>query len=386
MEINVYLLYCSVIFIAYFFAIRAKGKTKSIGGVILKEEFHNIYFLASFLVLSFFCVFTNTGVDYINYYNIIDTITSISDVEYYRNVEPLFTIWSYFGKLLFNDVHLVIVSMKVVTLVIMFFSFYILRDKIDVFFAVCAYVSIAYLVSFTLISIVLASSFVTLAFALLMKKGRVIYVVLLMLIGIGIHFACIMPLLAIITYYLMFRYGKGKKHRTTILFVILFLIIFMLPQTPTLMNLIISSTESFDHYQKYVDDLRASSSLGTYAVLFGSYAFIFYLLNKIKKYERDNSLYFLMLVFVLFGFVFEFIGNRIPVMERVVYSYIAVYCLVIPYCLQKLRTVLNANEARMLNIIVFMFFVVRFYFVIRARVMPDSPSQLYYYNFFNPFQ
>ena len=152
------------------------------------------------------------------------------------------------------------------------------------------------------------------------------------------------------------------------------------------MNLFIDSSESFEHYQKYVDQMKEASSLGMLAVWLISYALVFYMLANVKKTEKDNARFFLMLVFTIFATVFEFIGARVPVMERVVYNYIPVYCIILPYCFHKSSLSLMRSQVFQMKTILFLFFVMRFYFVLRGRAMPNSPSELYYYHFFNPFE
>ena len=383
-DINVYFLYSSIIVLACFFSFYAEKKTIIKNGIEHKY-FNNALFFCSFLVLVLFCTFTDTGVDYHNYYHLIATRHDFEDIIRYRDIEPLFTIWAHYGMQIFDNEHLVIVSMKVVTLVVMFSSFYIMRREMSVFIAVCAYASISYLTSFSLIRIILASSFITLAFVLLMKNKNIFWIVVLMTLGIGLHFSCIMAVLAIFTYYFGFKYGKGKQKRMFFIVILVISILISFTQLTSLMNLFIESSDSFEHYQKYVNQMK-DSSFGMLAVWLISYSLVFYMIYKVKKVEKNDSRFFLMLVFTIFSFVFEYIGSKVPVMERAVYNYISVYCIVLPYCFQKLSVSLKHKQINQMRLILIMFFVMRFYFVLRGRAMPDSESQLYYYHFFNPFE
>lgn len=383
MDINVYLLYSSIIFIAFFLAYKANGKVHVVGGIFQKQKFDSFYFWTAFLVLCFFTIFTDTGVDYYNYYRQIERGHDISDIYYYNQIEPLFTLWSHYGWIIFNGkIHVVIATMKFVTILLYFLSFYMMRAKINVAFSVLLFSSIAFLPSFSIIRIVLASSFLIFGCALYFNKKPLVWVLFFMLLGVFMHFSSIMLLIAVLTYLLLFKYTKDKVTNKYVMFILIFFILFSTTQTIQILSSFISLSDSFDHYQKYVDTIH-SSSFGVLFVLFISYSLIGGTLYLVRKCFDIHAFLF-MQVLVIYAFSFEFLGTQIPVLERSTYVFMPVYCLIFPYCIQS-YSIIEKKKYSSLELAVILFCVFRLYFVFKSRVMPDSDSQLYYYHFFNPF-
>lgn len=372
---NPVLLYALVVFLACVFAKNAGGG--------LTSRYKNIGLLLSFLTLCLFIVFTDTGTDYYNYFNIIANRHDFSDIEEFRNIEPLFTVWAHFGWLIFGNAHEVIATIKIATLINTFIAIYLLRKEIQPFHAVLNYAVISYLPGFALIRIVFGASFVTLGVALLLKGKKSLWCLLLCIVGIGFHFSCIMPTFAIAVYLIMKRMALGRQAQTVLISILILAIIIGVSQSSSLITAFIATSESFEHYEKYVDRMQFSSSFGMLAVLSTTYALMFYILINARNKINNESRYFFLFIMTLFGLTFEFVGTMVPVMERDIYNFIFVYCLVFPYCLQRFKWH-NPNKS-LIDFIVVLFFIVRFYYVLKSRAFPDSPTGLYYYHFFNPF-
>ncbi len=370
---NPILLYTIVVFIACLFS-RYSG-----GG--LTSRYKNIGLLLSFLTLCLFIVFTDTGTDYYNYYNIITNRHDFSDIEEFRNIEPLFTIWAHFGWQIFGNAHEVIATIKIATLINTFIAIYLLRNEIKPFHAVLTYAVISYLPGFALIRIVFGASFVTLGVALLLKEKKALWCLLLCFVGIGFHFSCIMPTFAIGVYLILKKMALGKQAQTVLISVFILAIIIGISQASSIITAFIATSESFEHYEKYVDKM-GSASLGMLAVLTATYGLMFYILVNARN-KISESKYFFLFMMTLFGLTFEFVGTMVPVMERDIYNFIFVYCLVFPYCLQRFK--LHNPNKKTVELIVVLFFMIRFYYVLKSRAFPDSPTDLYYYRYFNPF-
>ena len=371
---NPILLYTIVVFFACLFAKNAGGGKQ--------KKFKNIWLIISFLTLCLFIVFTDTGTDYYNYLNIITNRHDFSDIEDFRNIEPLFTVWAHFGWLLFGNGHIVIATIKIATLINTFLAIYLLRKELQPFYGVMTYAVISYLPGFALIRIIFGASFVTLGVALLLKNKKPIWTLLLCFVGIGFHFSCIMPTLAIAVYLVLEKLTLGRQARNIILTLLIIGIIIGVTQASSLISSFIATSESFEHYEKYVDKMH-SASLGMLAVLAATYSLFFYVLVNASNKIESGSKYFFLFIMILFGVTFEFVGTLVPVMERDIYNFIFVYCLVFPYCLQRFKWH-NPNKS-LIDFIVVLFFIVRFYYVLKSRAFPDSPTGLYYYHFFNPF-
>ena len=82
------------------------------GSIIKKKFFYYTFLFYLFFVLCFFVCFTDSGADYINYYQGIENETTLTGVWNMEDGEPLFAFWSYLGMKIFNNAHVVIFSMK----------------------------------------------------------------------------------------------------------------------------------------------------------------------------------------------------------------------------------------------------------------------------------
>lgn len=370
---NPILLYALVVFLACLFAKNAGGG--------LASRYKNFGLLLSFLTLCLFIVFTDTGTDYYNYFNIISNRHDFSDIKEFRNIEPLFTVWAHFGWQVFGNAHEVIATIKIATLINTFIAIYLLRNEIKPFHAVLTYAVISYLPGFALIRIVFGASFVTLGVALLLKEKKTIWCLLLCFAGIGFHFSCIMPTFAIAVYLILKKMALGRQAQTALISVLILAIIIGVSQASSILTAFISTSESFEHYEKYVDKM-GGASLGMLAVLTATYSLMFYILVNARN-KITESKYFFLFIMTLFGLTFEFVGTLVPVMERDIYNFIFVYCLIFPYSVQRFK--LHNSNKKTIELIVVLFFIIRFYYVLKSRAYPDSPTGLYFYHFFNPF-
>ena len=159
-------LYLGVVFFTCFIA---NGIDNYKGKAVVKK-FRPFFFYTALLIPAIFISFTDSGADYYSYYNIIESRHSLQDLIDDVNTEPLFTLWSTIGWGLWANPHMIIWSMKIGSLIALFSSFYMLRDKIDILLAVMAYMCIAYFLSFYLISINLAASFIALSVAFILRE------------------------------------------------------------------------------------------------------------------------------------------------------------------------------------------------------------------------
>jgi len=347
------------------------------------------FFIMAFLIPAIFITFTDTGTDYYSYYGIIESRHTLRDLIDDVNTEPLFTLWSTIGWGLWGNPHMVIWSMKLGSLIALFCSFYFLRDKIDLFLAVTAYMCIAYFLSFYLISINLAASFIALAVAFIIKdkyyKG-----LFLSLIACGFHYSALLALVPILAYKFIYFDSNAKKISKFRLLLVAVIAIIVFYSFANIALSLVSSYEQLEHYNKYLESMSGESSKGLGIVQFLFYspiAYLLYYMYKNKQYSR--SLFVFFLLFSIFGFASAELGYVIPILIRSFFIFLPVFCIVLPYYINSMKCENGGKQGlfswRQLRLLAFLYFIFRLYFTFSEHIKPSATSDLYTYHFFNPF-
>lgn len=380
------LLYLSVIAITCLMAFCAE-KYKKTGRA---KNFKPFFFFLTFIIPALFITFTDTGTDYYSYYHIIENRHSFHDIVDDVNTEPFFTIWSTIGWDIWENPHKIIWSMKMGSLIILFYSFYLLKNKIDIFLAVASYMCIAYLLSFYLISINLAACFINLAIAFILKE-RYYKGLFFAFIACGMHYSAALAFLPIVAYKFVVSNKKvGKKVSSWRIIIVVVVTIIAYYSFTSILTSMVVSYEQLEHYEKYIDSMRngGSKGLGIVQIIFYSpIAYILYRIYNNKNYPK--SIFVLFLFFSAFGFASAELGYVIPILIRSFFIFIPVFCIILPYYVNSLKSQPHDSDGlfswHQLRWIAVLYFLFRLYINFNEYVTPDATSDMYYYRYFNPF-
>lgn len=347
------------------------------------------FFILSFLIPALFITFTDTGADYYSYYNIIANGHSLRSLVEDVNTEPLFTLWSTTVWAITPNPHIVIWTMKMGCLIALFYSFYILRDKIDLFLAISSYMCIAYFLSFYLISINLAACAICLAFAFLIKK-RVVKGVIVALVSCGFHYSAALAFLPLVAYRFVATDKIGKKISTWRIILVVIVTILAFYSFTSIISSLVLSYDQLEHYNKYLDNMREGGAKGLGIIQIVFYIPIAYILYKIYNNKNyPNSIFVLFLFFSAFGFASAELGYVIPILIRSFFIFIPIFCIILPYYVDSIRRLPHKSDGfftwKQIRLIALLYFMFRLYLTFNEYINPSATSDLYSYHFFNPF-
>lgn len=379
------ILYLSIIAITCLMALNVEKYNKK----ARVKAFKPFFFFLTFIIPALFITFTDTGTDYYSYYRIIESRHTLKDIVDDINTEPFFTLWSTIGWGIWKNPHMIIWSMKMGSLLVIFYSFYILRNKIDVFLAIASYMCIAYLLSFYLISIHLAACFISLAFAFILKE-RYYKGLFFAFIACGMHYSAALAFLPIVAYKFVVSNKAGKKVSSWRMIIVVVVTIIAYYSFTSILASMVSSYEQLEHYGKYIDSMGngESKGLGIVQIIFYSpIAYILYRIYKNKSYSK--SIFVLFLFFSAFGFASAELGYIIPILIRSFFLFIPVFCIILPYYINSLKSQPHESDGifswQQLRWIAVLYFLFRLYINFNEYITPDSTSNMYYYRYFNPF-
>jgi len=354
-----------------------------------QKSIRKFFFYAALLIPAIFITFTDTGSDYYSYHAIIENRHHLNDLVDAVNTEPLFTLWATIGWSVFGDAHLVIWSMKMGSLMMVFFSFYMLREKIDLLLAVMAYMTIVYLMSFYLISITIAACLICLAVSTIIT-GRFYRGLLLTLLACGFHYSSALAVVPILAYKFVFFNDEARKISKFRLLVVTIVVGVSVYSFSQIAISLANSYEQLEHYNKYLESVNGDSNKGFGILQILFYLPLVYILLRMSDKQYSRSLYLFFLLFTVFGFVSAELGYIIPILIRSFFIFIPVFCIFIPYYVCGLRHFKRMSDGvfswMQIRMIAILYFAIRLYFTVSEHVIQGATSDLYEYHFFNPFE
>lgn len=352
---------------------------KSIG---VKRIFRAFPFFVAFCLHAVFLLFTNIGVDYYNYYDIIEKLnTSIA----YDGVEIGFTILCSFLKFLVSSTDLVIFFFKLTTLSLFYFCFYKLRKFISLGLCIYGFNVLIYLQGFYLLSIQMAISLLLLSFYYLCKDNNKIA---LLFLGT----ACSMhnSMFLFVPIYGFYYYVNLSKKRITkknILFLVLLLMVVFVA-----FNFIYSyAIASISIFQNYGNYELITTSHGSGLAQFVFFLPVFYFVYQFYVSNIDYQLINIAVVFSFLGLGYALLGYKVDVLMRINMAFIGLYILFVPYVLRlKNNKIIWFKKGSCLPIRLdyfmwFAYLTFRGYIILADYFSKYSFSELDRYHFFNPF-
>ncbi len=306
-------------FLAVFFAFFSqKGKVVStdVGYKVTAykyEEFSNVYFVISFLLLALPCFFCGEGKDMFVYVQLYNS-WSFADLKDF-SFEPGYILLNLFLRFFFKNAYFALGIIKVLSIFLVYMSLYLLRDRLNVGFSVLSYVILLYIFNFHLLrmSLALGVIFIAMTCELIGKSKRAL---LGMAVAFFFHYTSLIVLLAYCIYKL---FGK-KITFAKISFLAAVLVLLYINIVP-LLNYLVPIIKLFNKYETYLDS--ANSYVGI--VQFLLFIPIAYILVMLYKNGSQDKFYILNTIFGIMLFFSGSLGYLLPVISRTVYYFF--YCV-----------------------------------------------------------
>lgn len=371
------LLYLSIILICTCFAFRSQRIIAS-EGAIAKTRFKSVPFIISGLLAWVFLAFTNIGVDYNSYY----MIAYRSSWETYNkiiSVEPGFALLcATLKSIVGSNPDAVIFIMKSLQILLTFISIYMLKEKIDVGYAVFAFMTLVYLPSFYLISIVLAGSVVLFAMSLMIKRDKYLIPLLIIILAAQLHNAVYLFLPSYIAIWIL-----NKNKNLSRIYRVLILVGYI--------GVSFFASQLFAYFQNNIagfhySNYELSSTGGSGLMVMVMYAPLAYLVFRMSQYDIATNTLNEIYVLSITSFLFNILSYQFRVIERMELIIAPLYVLLLPEVLFDSGVIKREGPRKnktIVHIIYIAYMVFRAYLVFTSRTTVQSGMSQYH--FFMPF-
>lgn len=358
----------------------ASQRIRLVNGINTTVYFNKFLFSLSFIIACFFIAFTNIGVDYDNYYYIVRQ-------ESWQSFRSIFSVEPGFGlmcvllkQFISTDAHVVLFIFKSLSILFAFWAIYLTRNRIVVGYAVAAYMGLAYLPSFYLMSMSLVVGIILVAMAYYAITRKYFLTFFLALIAAQLHNAVY---LFIPTIMILFLLEKGKNLSTPIKAIVILAYIVFGVFAGQIFTIAQSSISSF-HYSGYGNNVFSGSGV----MIFCLYVPLFFLLYLIvdKKYKVSEIQRNGLFVFTLSSLFFNVLSYRFLVVERMEFLLLSLYIFFIPGVFFNSGVIRHGEKIvckNMIEILYIVYLLFRSYLVFMERTTVASGLSQYF--FFNPF-
>lgn len=338
--------------------------------------------LVPFIIHWFFCCFTNIGVDYQNYYRIIENIGTSSAFE---GVEIGFTWICIILKTLSFNPDQIIFLLKTLTVVLFYRGFYKLRKTTIIPLAILSYNVLIYLQGFYLLSMQLAIALLFLSVIHLLfgtRSKSVFY----MLMACLIHTSSIL----LLPIYVILMYMQSKKALISVRQIcVLVCVMATISVCFTIIyDYAINSIPIFQYYVAYeLSDTDQATGSGLGQIVF--YLPIFYFILQIYRSNLSSNIKNGAVIFSIVGFTYALLGYKVEVLMRINESFFCLYAIFIPLLFYKRTThAVSIKQTRfpirLEQFVWVLYLCFRGYIVVSGYMSEDSLSEISEFHFFNP--
>lgn len=369
-------LFYIVLILSLVFAHSSQGHSYILSNGKLRRNFYAIPFVISCAIPWYMLSFTNIGVDYPNYYQIINEI-ELDNYATFFFVEPGFALISALLKNLSGgNIDAVLFIFKTFAIVGAFVSIYLMRNRLNVFYSVFAYMLLLFIPSFYLISQSMASTIVLLSISIFYRTKKPGLFFMLLFVGGFIHNSVFIFLpIAILIYYL-YRTELTKNKR--ILTILIYITILLL--ATSVYGYLLQNVSAF-HYVNYGD----YKTEGTGLYFFVLYLPLFYVVYIVSKFEQDKLNGVLIFIFILSSALFRLLSYQFKVIERMEFLLLANYIFCLPIFIdnQLVSMFSKQHSYSKMSVIYFLYILYIGYGVIEERTSANVDMAIYVP--FNPF-
>lgn len=302
-------------FLAVVFAFFSQGKkisaqnTVDSVAVYRYENFSNVSFVISFLLLAIPCFLCGEGKDMSVYVQLYDswTFESLKDLSF----EPGYILLNLLLRVFFKNAYVALGIIKVLSIYLVYMSVYLLKDRLNTGFSVLSYVVLLYIFNFHLLrmSLALGLVFLAMSYELTGKSRRA---VLLMVTAFLFHYTSIIVLLA----YCIYKMMRNRITASKVVVLSIVLVLLYVNLIPIL-NYLVPVIKLFNKYETYLDS--ANSYVGVVQLIL--FVPIAYILLILYKKGTQDKFYILNTVFGIMLFFSGSLGYILPVSSRTVYYF-----------------------------------------------------------------
>ncbi len=371
------LLYITIFTVATLFAMAAQKKpfkeSKSVNGS-KRKDFRVVYFLLSFFTLWLFQIFSDNGPDYNSYSIIISRITWSNYASFFDQ-EPVFNFILLILKTIFGgSIPLTIAAVKTITLLIVYLALYISRDRIDIGFSILCYILWAYLESFYLLPMLLATALIMIANAIFRIKGKKLIPFLLVILAAQVHNAAYLYLIVFIAQLFIGRVSQYSKLKRVIVFIGYIVVIFF---SSRLFNLAANIVSGF-HYNNYY-----GGAINRIGFLFiAMYLPLFFISYRFFLIDRESALNNIIFLGILTSAMIKVLSYSFNVIGRVEFLLLPLYTQYISEFTRTNKIIFSGKmKTTLLGAFLIAYILFRGYIFFTAEIVFAMTN----YNFFNPF-
>lgn len=346
--------------------------------IVCYKRTYNLAF--SFIIHWVFLAFSNVGSDYSSYYAIIDNMRWNWAIS---STETIFNVLCYILKLICDNADIVIFIIKTITLLIFYAGFHMIKDEVNLGYAMFAFNSLIYLQSFYLLQMTLSISIIFISMLLLNKEKR-IFAFALLIIASLIHTSSFI-LLPFYILYIIFDFRKRKMSLFQIVITVVLFIIIMFGY----MHIYVYAIGNISIFEQYAQYRSVSVATGTGLTNYIISAYLVYIAYMCMKNFDDYHVDKAILVFTMASILVLFMGYRFAILSRMNKSFIYLYIYVIPAYLRYRKTnrsgnyIISTYQSEWLISIIFILFI--WFFNFSDYVGVESVTQMQNYSMFMPF-
>lgn len=341
-----------IIILAVFFACISQRKRvpathSNSNSIVIQYNYFNSYlFLISFFLLFILCFLSKTGDDipaYVYYYSNW-TWKDLLDFE----VETGYKLLCLLLRIIFINPYVGIGVIKFISLALVFQSIYMLRDRLNVGFAVFAYVCILYVHAFHLLRIMIAVGLVYLAYAYIIK-GKKKQGFILLLLSALFHYSSIIVFIAYIIYRIVGKVLTIKK-----LIIVSLVLLFIYFNVEILVKLGVSNLGILSKYSIYITNIESGSGLAQ-LILFLP---ILYIILTLNPTDKNDNMYILCSIIGIMSFFAGSLGYIFEVIGRSTYYFnyfTIIYCATMPVRKDKVYVNVGFTEFNIRTVLSFVY-------------------------------
>ena len=341
-----------IIILAVFFACISQRKRvpathSNSNSIVIQYNYFNSYlFLISFFLLFILCFLSKTGDDipaYVYYYSNW-TWKDLLDFE----VETGYKLLCLLLRIIFRNPYVGIGVIKFISFALVFQSIYMLRDSLNVGFAVFAYVCILYVHAFHLLRIMIAVGLVYLAYAYIIK-GKKKQGFILLLLSALFHYSSIIVFIAYIIYRIVGKVLTIKK-----LIIVSLVLLFVYFNVEILVKLGVSNLGILSKYSIYITNIESGSGLAQ-LILFLP---ILYIILTLNPTDKNDNMYILCSIIGIMSFFAGSLGYIFEVIGRSTYYFnyfTIIYCATMPVRKDKVYVNVGFTEFNIRSVLSFVY-------------------------------
>lgn len=376
------ILYVCIWLVTTLFGFCAQTKVVFPGGFI-GLIFKPIPFFLTFFIHAAIICFTNIGADYESYCRMFNLVTVNN---FYLGEERLFYLLGLILKTICGDVEIAVFFVKLLTLIVFYVSFFLVREQIRIGFSILAFNTLIFFNAFYLLSMQINIAFLTLSFAYILRKNKILCAITFF-IAINLHLSSVL-LLPVYIMYFMVDFWKNEFPKWGIPFLIVMwagVLIF----AQRLGDFMMSNFAFFDNYSSYS---FVSSYHGSGIMQYVFFVPLFVLIYILYTYTHDRTPKNIGVCFIVPAFFFALLGYKFEVLSRINDSFFGIYAFFVPaYLFRHEQTVFNKNsrfyaiDYSIECLLWICYLCLRCVFVIISKMSAESTSLVSSYHFFNPF-